>query len=360
MRVAGENVMTSKRTTKLIKASLATLFYTGGHRVIAPFTQGVGAIFMLHHVTPEPQRSFEPNRILRITPDFLERAIQVALDSGFDIVSLDEAHFRLSEGLYERPFACFTLDDGYRDNLIHAYPVFKRHNLPFAIYVPSAFPDGDGDLWWLTLQSIIDRVDRLQLKMDGELREFDCATPIAKDAAFEDIYWWLRTINETEARAVVHELCRSAGIDWREHGQTLPMTWDEIRRLAADPLVTIGSHTRQHYALAKLTEAEARQEIELGTERITRELGRRPEHLSYPYGSPSAAGAREFRLAKELGYKTAVTTRRGLVYAEHGAHLTALPRVSLNGDYQDEKYLRVFLTGAPFAVWNGFKRLQVA
>ncbi len=83
-------------------------------------------------------------------------------------------------------------------------------------------------------------------------------------------------------------------------------------------------------------------------------------HLAYPYGSAEAAGAREFRLAKELGYRTAVTTRKGLVYAEHGEHLTALPRVSLNGDYQDERYLRVFLTGAPFAVWNGFKRLQVA
>lgn len=350
----------SRRTTQLIKAGLTTLFYTGGHRVIAPLTQGVGAIFMLHHVTPEPQRAFEPNRILRITPEFLERSIQVALDSGFDIVSLDEAHYRLAEGAFERPFACFTFDDGYRDNLTYAYPIFRRYNLPFAIYVPSAFPDGDGDLWWLTLQSVVDKIDRVKLKMDGVMREFDCATPIAKDAAFEEIYWWLRQISESEARSVVHDLARSAGIDWREHGRTLPMSWDEIRKLASDPLVTIGSHTRQHYALAKLTEAEARQEMELGTGRLTRELGKRPVHLAYPYGSAEAAGAREFLLAKELGYRTAVTTRKGLIYAEHGDHLTALPRVSLNGDYQDERYLRVFLTGAPFAVWNRFKRIQVA
>ncbi len=344
----------------MIKAGLTTLFYTGGHRVIAPLTQGVGAIYMLHHVTPEPQRAFEPNRILRITPEFLERSIQVTLDSGFDIVSLDEAHYRLAEGAFERPFACFTFDDGYRDNLTYAYPIFRKYNLPFAIYVPSAFPDGDGDLWWLTLQSVIDKIDRVKLKMDGVVREFECATPIAKDAAFEEIYWWLRQIAESEARAVVHDLARSAGIDWREHGRTLPMSWDEIRKLASDPLVTIGSHTRQHYALAKLTEAEARQEIELGTERLTRELGKRPVHLAYPYGSAEAAGVREFRLVKELGYRTAVTTRKGLIYAEHGEHLTALPRVSLNGDYQDERYLRVFLTGAPFAVWNRFRRLQVA
>jgi peptidoglycan/xylan/chitin deacetylase (PgdA/CDA1 family) len=352
--------MTSRRTTKLIKAGLATLFYTGGHRVIAPFTQGVGAIFMLHHVTPEPQRPFEPNRILRITPDFLDRSIVVALEAGFEIVSLDEAHFRLSEGLFERPFACFTFDDGYRDNLLYAYPIFKRHNLPFAIYVPSAFPDGDGDLWWLNLESVIGAVDRVRLKMRGEMQQFDCATPIAKDAAFHEIYWWLRQINENEARSVVQDLCRGAGIDWREPGRRLPMGWDELRRLAADPLVTIGSHTRQHYALAKLSDAEARLEIELGRDRIERELGARPLHLSYPYGSASAAGAREFQLARELGFKTAVTTRKGPIHPEHGEHLTALPRVSLNGEFQDERYLRVLLTGAPFAVWNGFRRLQVA
>ncbi|MEZ5924957.1 MAG: polysaccharide deacetylase family protein [Hyphomicrobiaceae bacterium] len=352
--------MTSRRTTRLIKAGLTTLFYTGGHRVMAPLTQGVGAIFMLHHVTPEPRQDFDPNGILRVTPEFLDRAIQVALDSGFDIVSLDEAHFRLAEGLHERPFACFTFDDGYRDNLTYAYPIFKRYNLPFAIYVPSAFADGNGDLWWLTLETIFANVDHLTIKMDGEVKEFDCSTTIAKETAFEETYWWLRSINEDEARAVVHDLCRSAGVDPSEHGRSLPMSWDEIRMLAEDPRVTIGSHTRQHFALAKLSQSQAQQEIELGTERIAREIGRRPEHLSYPYGSACAAGAREFRLAKELGYKTAVTTRKGLIYAEHGAHLTALPRVSLNGDYQDERYLRVFLTGAPFAVWNGFKRLQVA
>lgn len=352
--------MTSRRATKLIKASLSTLFYTGGHKVMAPFTQGVGVIFTLHHVSPEPARDFEPNRILRVSPEFLDRAIAVVLDAGFDVVSMDEAHFRLTEGQFERPFACFTFDDGYRDNLVHAYPIFKRHNLPMTVYVPSAFPDGEGDLWWLTLEALIGNVDRLSVKMKGELCEYDCATAIAKETAFDEIYWWLRSIDEQEARGVVHELCRGAGVDWREPGQTLPMSWDELRRLSADDLVTIGSHTRQHYALAKLTEAEARQEIELGTHRIERELGRRPVHLCYPYGSPCAAGSREFRLAKELGYKTAVTTRKGLVYAGHGEHLTGLPRLSLNGDYQDERYLRVFLTGAPFAVWNSFRRIKVA
>ena len=87
--------------------------------------------------------------------------------SGFEIVSLDEAHFRLIEGDYGKPFVCFTFDDGYRDNLEYAYPIFKRHNLPFAIYVPTDYADGRGDLWWLALEKVIVKVDALSVKIDG-------------------------------------------------------------------------------------------------------------------------------------------------------------------------------------------------
>ena len=51
------------------------------------------------------------------------------------------------------------------------------------------------------------------------------------------------------------------------------LTWDQIRELGADPRVTIGSHTRRHYALAKLTLGEARAEIEEGVRRLERETG---------------------------------------------------------------------------------------
>jgi peptidoglycan/xylan/chitin deacetylase (PgdA/CDA1 family) len=89
-------------------------------------------------------------------------------------------------------------------------------------------------------------------------------------------------------------------------------------------------------------------------------LGRRPQHLSYPYGDASAAGPREFALAAELGFKTAVTTRPGVVTYGHMEQLTALPRISLNGEYQQLRYVRVLLSGAATAMWNGFRRLEAA
>ena len=89
-------------------------------------------------------------------------------------------------------------------------------------------------------------------------------------------------------------------------------------------------------------------------------LGVRPRHLAYPVGDVSAAGPREFAIAAELGFKTAVTMRPGVVYRRHSEHLTALPRISLNGNFQRPRYAKVLMSGAPTALWNGFRPINVS
>ena len=54
-----------------------------------------------------------------------------------------------------------------------------------------------------------------------------------------------------------------------------------------------------------------RSEMDLSRSVIEAALAVRPQHLSYPFGDRTSAGAREFEIAAELGFKTAVTTRPG-------------------------------------------------
>jgi peptidoglycan/xylan/chitin deacetylase (PgdA/CDA1 family) len=105
---------------------------------------------------------------------------------------------------------------------------------------------------------------------------------------------------------------------------------------------------------------EARREMAEGATRIEAMLGIRPAHFAYPFGDPTAAGSREFALAREVGFRTAVTTRPGVLFPEHGEHLTALPRISLNGEFQRLRYLRVLMSGSATALWNGFRRVDAA
>lgn len=341
----------------LFRKSMSALLHSGAHRLIEPFSRGAGLIFMLHNVRPARPKPFAPNRILEVTPEFLDGVLGQTREGGLDIVTLNEAATRLRTGQGGR-FACFTLDDGYRDNAEHALPVFRKHGAPFTVYVPTDFPDGRGGLWWLALEAAIDNANEIVAPWsDGEVR-YAAATTEQKWSCFEQIYWRLRAMPEVEQRAIVRGVASRYGVDMEAMCRDLIMDWDMLRDFAADPLVTIGAHTAGHYAVAKLTPEEAARQMAESADRLEAELGIRPRHLSYPYGDPGSAASRDFAIAKELGFETAVTTRKGMLFAEHRDHLTALPRVSLNGDYQSLVFTRLYLGGAPFALWNRFRRVD--
>ena len=137
------------------------------------------------------------------------------------------------------------------------------------------------------------------------------------------------------------------------------MRWDELRMMAAEPLCTVGAHTMTHPMLAKHADDIARHEVTASKRRLEEEFGRDVRHFSYPVGDPASAGLREFAIARAAGFETAVTTRPGVLFPEHAAHLMALPRMSLNGLFQTVGEVRTLLSGLPTAMQNRFRRLNV-
>jgi peptidoglycan/xylan/chitin deacetylase (PgdA/CDA1 family) len=344
----------------LFKTSLDLLHYSGASAALSPVFGGIGAIFMLHHVRPGGglDTGFAPNRGLEVTPEFLDAVICRVKARGFDLVNLDEARRRMVE--CGAPFAAFTLDDGYRDNLVHAQPVFARHGCPFTIYVAPAITDGTCELWWKGLEEVIARADRIEAEIGSQKFNLTAGNDSQKWDAWNELYWPVRRLEQHEQRAWIRSFCARYGVDLESQCRALAMNWTEIRQIAADPLCTIGAHTVHHFNVKALPESEALAEMTRSADRIAAETGLRPKHFAYPYGDETSAGPRDFRLAREAGFETAVTTRKGLLYAAHRDHLTALPRFSLAGDYQKMRYVDTLLTGVPFALFNGLRTLNVA
>jgi peptidoglycan/xylan/chitin deacetylase (PgdA/CDA1 family) len=356
----GNRALTGLKKT-IIRGGLETLYFSAAYHFMRPFVAGIGVILTLHHVRPPRLDRFQPNRLLEVTPAFLEDVLRWLRRSDIDLVSLDEMHRRLTAGDVGRRFVAMTIDDGYRDTLQWAYPLLKRYQAPFTVYIPASFPDRLGELWWLALEAVVARNQRIRLLIDGKEQSFECATVPDKRHLFEELYGWVRSFKtEEELRHVVRDLAGRYHVDIAAFCDELCMNWDELNTLAADPLVTIGAHTVNHVMLAKVSEKSARSEMEMSRAVIEASLGVRPEHVSYPVGDPTSAGPREFRIAAELGFKTGVTTRPGVLFPEHRDHLLALPRISLNGEHQQLRYVRVLMSGAATAVWNGFRRVNAA
>ena len=343
---------------RLIGRGFSAIAATGADRWLAPVARGRGVILTFHHVRPARPDAFQPNRLLEITPDFLDRTLSLLRRLGTDLVALDEVPGRLADP-GARPFAALTFDDGYRDNAVHAAPVLERHGAPWTSFVVSDFAGGTGRLWWLELEEVVARRERMRFGLDGAEHDLPARTVAEKRAAFAAVYGLLRAGPEERLRAVIGEWHRALGLDGDALVRSLCLGWDEIAALSRRPGVTIGAHTLSHPMLAKHPAEAARREIARSRAAIEARLGRPVAHLAYPVGDPTSAGPREFDAAREEGFATAVTTRPGHLFAGHLRHLTALPRISVNGLFQSEAALRALLSGVPFLLWNRGRRLNV-
>jgi peptidoglycan/xylan/chitin deacetylase (PgdA/CDA1 family) len=309
---------------------------------------------MLHRVRPHPEAPFQPNRSLEVTPEFLDETIRWLRGHGYQFVSLDEARSRLVSRRTCARFVSVTLDDGYRDNMIWAKPIFERYGVPYTIYVPTSFAAGEGSLWWLTIETVIGKHN--EIEVDGET--ISCRTLKDKTDAYARL---LKFVSDLPSRAAeiafVRAFAERHGVDDAALARSVCMDWGEIRTIAREQLATIGAHTKTHLMLAKATDREVWDELAGSRQILERELGQEVRHLAYPYGSEDVVGEREFRIAAEVGYATAVTTRLGVLTSEDADRLAALPRINVDGRYQRKRYLDVLLSGVAPALWSAAKAL---
>ena len=344
---------------KAITAAFGLMAATRADRWSRGFAQGAGAILTLHHVRPAAACGFAPNAGLDVTPEFLDAALGLVRAEGYDIVSLDEALARLQSPKPCRFFVALTFDDGYRDNVEYAWPVLARHGVPWTLFVTPGFAERTARLWWLELEEAIRALPRLDLTLPDGRFVARTQSDVEKLRAFDRLYWRLRNGPETILLSAISDLTDAAGIDRAALVERECLPWETLRALSGAPGVTIGAHTLTHPMLARHDAKTARREIVESRERLEAELGMPVRHFAYPVGDPGSAGPREFELAREAGFVSAVTTRPGHLFPEHAAHLHALPRISLNGLHQTEPALRALLSGLPFWLRNRGGRLDV-
>jgi peptidoglycan/xylan/chitin deacetylase (PgdA/CDA1 family) len=340
------------------RALLDLIYYSGLNAILHPIFGGLGAILCLHHVRPGSDAPFQPNFKLEIEPAFLQKLVIELKRAGYEFISLDAAHRSLTGEKDIQPFVCLTFDDGYRDNFEWAYPVLKEHAVPFTIFVVTDFADGTGCLWWRALERVIAISDRLPLPASGEL--VSCGTIAEKHAVFSWCVEWARLTDPKRIEHYVNVLGQRAGIDLRALTAELCLRWDELAALARDPLVALGGHGLTHVALSQVIREQAQAEMRTCARLIEDRTGVRCRHFAYPFGNRTEAGPREFAIAAELGFKTAVTTRDGAIFAAHRRHLTALPRIVVDGDLQRWHYADLMVSGAVRRLWNGGRCVDAA
>jgi len=314
-----------------------------------PSLAGRGVIFTLHHVRPgRAVSAFAPNVQLSVTPQFLEEAIQAALECGLVPVHLHDLPALLADNQEGRSFCTFTLDDGYRNNADHAAPIFRKYAVPYTIFITPGFVERTRSLWWETAAALTQKAASFEFDFGAGPEQVACANPSQKAEAFTRLEDFVQNFSEDEAVERIDRAARQHGVDPIAIVDELVMDTDELRTLSEDPLVHFGAHTMTHVNMRKVDAARLAYEIAESARRVEAYIGHRPRSFSYPYGWVRAVGEREAKAVQDAGFSAAVTTQAGVIGPHSLEKPTQLPRVSLNGRFQKKRFVKALISGLPF------------
>jgi peptidoglycan/xylan/chitin deacetylase (PgdA/CDA1 family) len=322
-------------------AVYTTAHVTGLSRALALRYRGCGVIFALHSVVADD--AFHPDHTLRCPAGTLEWVLRRLRRQKLDIVPLDEVVERLNAPV-PKPFAAFTFDDGFADNLTLALPIMEKYAAPFTVFVPTGMIVRNIDAWWFGIAEWIRRHDRIELP---ELGRFACADAAGKQRTYSAIE---QAIHQNfDLLPAVRAALAADGIAIAPLVDREALSDTQLRTLARHPLVTIGGHTTTHLNLARAPAATATTEM-ANNRKFLQEIADQPVwHNAYPFGHAGACGAREADISRAVGFRTAVTTRPGAIFPQHRDHLHALPRICLTRD-ENASTLNCKLNGFPRAI----------
>ena len=310
---------------------------------------GAGVILRFERVRPRRAARFQPLKSHEITPRFLDRTIRALKRWKFEIVSMDEVCQRATTSVSRRRFVCLTFDGGYKDVMSSAYPVLSRHRVPFTVYVPTAFPDGIGEAWWLALEQVIAREDRLSLVMGREERHFNVPGTAEKNQLYDLLFQWMHALAPSDLSAAIKDLCTRYAVDLAALTREASLDWGDLAALAADPLVTLGSATVNYPVLSNLKDAIALREMTMGRAVAEAAFRRDVRHFAYPFGDRTSWRRKHVVMAEEAGFISAVSAIPGIIEAEGRTSLHALPRIAWDGRQHSLRAMRVILSGSTFS-----------
>jgi peptidoglycan/xylan/chitin deacetylase (PgdA/CDA1 family) len=330
--------------TRVLTSLKLELAYFGGYAWFK--RRGAGVILRFGRVRPRHAARFQPLRSSEVTPAFLDRTIRALKRWKYDIVSIDEVCRKAVTLSSRRRFVCLTFDGCYKDVMTSAYPVLMRHRVPFTVYVPTAFPDGIGEAWWLALERVIARERRISLMMGRNEMHFNMPTTAEKYQLYDFLSQWMRSLQPADLSAAIKDLCTRYAVDLAALSREASLDWHDLASLAADPLATLGGATVNFPVLSNIKDTAALREMTMGRAVAEAALRRDVRHFAYPFGDRQSWQRKHAAMAEEAGFVSAVSTIPGVIEPAGHTLLLALPRITWDGRLRSLRAMRVILSGA--------------
>lgn len=258
------------------------------------------------------------------------------------VLPMDAFVARMRSDTLPRNAVAITFDDGYHDNLLNAAPALAAARIPATVFLTTR-PTCDSKPYWSDELAAMTLNAEEAADISVDLPDGPLAIRFgAREAADGDRHGWRAWETPRTQREAAHYMAwdriralRSSDADWvmttlrailpaKTNPADRAMTPDEIRKLVASGLITLGGHTANHADLPALTLEEAFEEITRGKAEAEAMIGAPLSGFAYPYGRCSQT-VRD--LAALAGFDWACTTEPGFVGASRTDSF-AMPRIA--------------------------------
>lgn len=240
-----------------------------------------------------------------------------------------------------------TIDDGYRDFLLHGSPVFQDYDIPTTVFLVSDFIDRKIWLWWNQLEFVLSQTKLHSLTIafsPGDEFSISLAGKEERGLARRKISERLKRMESSQVSPTCTRIANLLEVEIPPSppAACAPLTWDEVLELTHNG-VEFGAHTKTHPILSRVSDMDQlREEIAGSKRRIEEKLGAPAVHFCYPTGRRADFNDATVKAVAESGFHSAVTTERGMNFAPVQPFL--LRRIGVEPNIPDQ-YFNELLAG---------------
>ena len=273
------------------------------------------AIYLFHGVIHEQDSPVRNYTGKHLPLAYFKQLMKELRGAGVPI-SMDEVLQFLDSGTAfpPRSFAV-TFDDGFENNLTVAAPVLAELRIPTTFYVTSSFIEDNKMSWIDRIEYCIEKASRGALKLPWNDRPFAFQTIADKKRLLDDVRHNVKRAPDISPDALADDIfdqCGLAPIDQNDHPLDKKMNWAQIKKLAANPLFTVGGHTHTHVVMTHCSEVELEREVETSLSLLKQNTDIGPSHYSYPEGLEHCFSENVIALLKSYGVKICPTAIDGV------------------------------------------------
>ncbi|MEO6815277.1 MAG: polysaccharide deacetylase family protein [Edaphobacter sp.] len=273
-----------------------------------------GILIVNHHRIGAPNETCFDRDLFGATVDELDAQVQY-FKRRAPIVSGEELEDLVSgKTPVKRLYVAFTFDDGYLDNYTKAFDVFRSSGTTAAFFLVSDYVGSTTVPWWDEIAFRVRNTKRTELNLQYPV-PLKLSLNGHRESSIATVLQHYKRADNLIAGELINDIRREAECELPASKRRF-LNWDEAKEMRYAGMA-IGSHTRSHAILGRLSPEAQKHELEDSKQAIESHLGSKIRSLAYPVGAKDCFSEITEKIAMDAGYSMCFSAYGGINEATH-------------------------------------------